>query len=227
MSPREPRVVAELGRPETPQETADRKATASATRRANQTWFNLVIALVASLGIVAFLVVVVVRPDQGGPRTDVDWAGTAAQAQGTAPGPLVVPELPARWHANRAEYAADTADGVPTWGIGFLTPKTQYIGLTQGFGANDSWVADQLDKHRATGSTTVGGTTWVVYDRRDADDPGNLAYALVAEFDGSDVVLAGTAGDAEFRTLAAAVVADQKAAGQQKTAGDPPTAGKG
>jgi hypothetical protein len=214
VSPRAPRVVAELGRPETPQETADRKSAASAKRRANQTWFNLVIALVASLGIVAFLVIVVVRPDQSAPKADIDWATTASQAQGAAPSHLVVPELPKDWRANRAEYAADTADNVPTWGIGFLTPKGQYIGLTQGLGANDSWVADQLDKHRATGSVTVSGTTWVVYDRRTADDPGNLAYALVAEFDGSDVVLAGTASDAEFRTLAAAVVADETTAGK-------------
>jgi hypothetical protein len=212
VSPHQPRVVAELGRPETPQETADRKAAASATRRANQTWFNLVLALLASLAIVAFLVIVVVRPDQSAPKADIDWAKTAAEAQGAVSQHLVVPVLPTGWGANRAEYNADTSDGVPTWGIGFLTPKNQYIGLTQGLKANDSWVADQLAKHRATGATTIDGVSWVVYDRRDADDPGNLAYALVAEFDGSDVVLAGTASDAEFRTLATAVADDQKTA---------------
>ena len=42
----------------------------------------------------------------------------------------------------------------------------------------------------------------------------NVTFALVAEFDGSDVVLAGTASDAEFRTLAAAVVVDEKTAGK-------------
>src|SRR5690606_28187846 len=72
VSPRDPRVdetgrpiVAELGRAETPQETAERKAAASATRRTNQTALNLFIAVLASLAIVAFLVMVVVRPDQG------------------------------------------------------------------------------------------------------------------------------------------------------------------
>jgi len=204
MSPKPPAVVAELGRPETPQETADRKAEARVARRANQTWFNLVVALVASLAIVAFLVIVVVRPDQSSQPKTVDWRQVASQAQGTAPSPLVVPELPSSWTANRAEYQADTADDVPTWGIGFLTPKEQYIGLTQGFGANDSWLADQLDRNRATGSITIGGREWVVYDHRDAADPGNLAYALVTELDGSDLVLAGTASNAEFRTLAVA-----------------------
>ena len=57
-------IVAELGRAETPGETAERKAAASATRRSGQTALNLFIAVLASLGVVAFVVVVVVRPDQ-------------------------------------------------------------------------------------------------------------------------------------------------------------------
>ena len=60
---KEPRVVAELGRPETPQETVDRRAVASRTRRQNQNFFNLIIALLASLAVVAIIVLVVVRPD--------------------------------------------------------------------------------------------------------------------------------------------------------------------
>src|SRR5207342_1416059 len=56
-------IVAELGRAETPAETAERKAKASAKRRSNQTAINLVIALVASLGLVLLVVLVVVRPE--------------------------------------------------------------------------------------------------------------------------------------------------------------------
>ena len=59
---RAPRVVAELGRPETPDETAARKAASSRAHRENQTAFNLVIAIVVSVGIVVLLVLVVVRP---------------------------------------------------------------------------------------------------------------------------------------------------------------------
>jgi hypothetical protein len=56
------RVVAELGRPETPDETAARKAENSRAHRANQTTRNLLLALLASLAIVLFIVLVVVRP---------------------------------------------------------------------------------------------------------------------------------------------------------------------
>ena len=59
MAGKQPAIVAELGRPETPEETAARKAENSRKRRANQTAFNLIVATIASLGIVLFLVVVV------------------------------------------------------------------------------------------------------------------------------------------------------------------------
>ena len=51
-------IVAELGRPETAEETWARKDAARTARRQHQTAFNLVIALIASLGIVLFLGVV-------------------------------------------------------------------------------------------------------------------------------------------------------------------------
>lgn len=207
-----PRVVAELGRPETPQETADRKAESRRQRRANQTAFNLVIALVASLAVVAFLVVVVVRPDQQSLVKPVDWRAVAGQAQPDSPRRILVPRLSSGWVANRAEWDADAADGVPTWSVGWVTPTKQYASLAQGVGGTDAWVADRLEKNRATSAVTIAGVEWTVYDRRSVDDPGNLAYALAAELDGSRIVLSGTAPTAEFRTLAVAVAADSRRA---------------
>ena len=48
-------------------------------------------------------------------------------------------------------------------------------------------------------------STGEAYDRRSADDVGNLAYALVTTAGASTIVLAGTASDAEFAVLADAV----------------------
>ena len=45
---KQPRVVAELGRPETPDETAARKAASSAAYRSSKTVRNLVVALLVS-----------------------------------------------------------------------------------------------------------------------------------------------------------------------------------
>ena len=63
MAARPPRVVAELGRPETPEETAARQAENSLKHRQRQTVTNLVLALGASLLVVLALVLLVPRSD--------------------------------------------------------------------------------------------------------------------------------------------------------------------
>jgi hypothetical protein len=197
-------IVAELGRPETPEETWLRKDTARRARKEHQTAFNLVLALIASLGIVLFLVAVVARPDSTVDR-NVDYRQVADQAD--VPGvTLAAPALPEDFSSNRADYTDKTADGVDVWTVGFLTPDKQYIGMQQGIRANPTWVANQLDQHRATGTRSIGGTKWTVYDRRDErQDAGNQLYALVGTFGTDTVVLAGTADDASFRAIAGAV----------------------
>ncbi|MCJ1713262.1 DUF4245 domain-containing protein [Microbacterium sp. M1A1_1b] len=197
-------VVAELGRPETAEETWARKDTARRARRQHQTAFNLVLALIASLGIVVFLVAVVARPN-GTVDQDVDYRQVAAQA--AVPGvTLAVPDLPDTYSSNRADFKDRAADGVDVWTVGLLTPDKQFIGLQQGIDANPTWVANQLDQHAATGSRTIAGTKWTVYDRRDqGKDAGNQAYSLVTTFGRNTIVLAGTADDRSFRTVATAL----------------------
>jgi hypothetical protein len=185
------------------QEAAPTVAERRAARRANQTTFNLVLALIASLGIVLFLVVVVVRPEME-PRT-VDYQQIGADAQTGIGEPLAAPDLPDGWSANRAELVAAPADGVARWEIGFLTPDGQYIGLVQGIDANPSWVADQVRSAPAVGTERIGGLAWDAYDRREIDDPGNVEYALVTTSGASTIVLGGTASDQEFAVLAAAI----------------------
>jgi len=194
-----PRIVAELGRPETPQETADRKAETSRTHRANQTLVNLIVALVASLGIVVFLVTVVVRDPA--PRAMVDFEAVAAQSQSIAEVPLSVPALPPEWTANNAELRVPEND-VTTWYIGFITPSEQFIALNQGIESNPTWLAALLEAGRITSTETIDGRSWDVYDNRDSDDPGNLAYAMVTSEGDTTWVLNGTAETQEFRTLA-------------------------
>ena len=197
-------IVAELGRAETDQEIADRKAAASAAHRNNQTILNLVIALAASLLVVFVIVVIVVRPDQSGPPRSIDWVSVAKDAQQSVSTRLVVPRLPKSWSANRAELvdAKSSPDGIASWQIGFLTPSTQYIGLVQGIKADATWVSSQLQQKKSTGDASFGGLSWQVYDHRSADHPGNLAYALVTSVGDSTIVLAGTGSDSEFATLA-------------------------
>ena len=185
------------------QEAAPTIAERRAARRANQTTFNLVIALIASLGIVLLLVTVVVRPEITRPPVDFAAAGTAAQS--SVDEPLAVPDLPEGWSANRAELVRSPADGVTRWEIGFLTPGGDYIGFVQGIEANPSWIADQVRSAPASETRSLGGLTWDVHNRRDVPDPGNVELALVTESGASTIVLGGTASDEEFAVLAAAV----------------------
>ncbi|WP_010206009.1 DUF4245 domain-containing protein [Salinibacterium sp. PAMC 21357] len=212
----EPRIVAELGRPETPEETFARKAENSRKHRANQTLFNLVIATVASLGIVLFLVLVVVRP---GDETAVtaDYQTIAADAQTGASEPLIAPTLPADWYANSARLG--TSSSVQTWYIGFVTPASssssaQFIALEQGIDANDTWLSLATDGALANDTTTIDGLDWTIFDRRSSSDTGNYAYSMSATIAGSTVVLHGTAANDQFDLLAAAIAAEAKAEAQ-------------
>ena len=202
-----PTIVAELGRPETPEETAARKAETSRKHRASQTVVNLIWALVASLGVLLLAVLVVVRPDPPAPDP-IDYAAAAAGFEGTAGSTLAAPTLPRGWTANKAEL--QTVGGVRTWYVGFVTPSGEFIALNQGVDANPTWQVNLLTPPDRPGLEGTGGeqlaeVPWTVYDNRTADDAGNFAYALSAEFDESVVVLHGTADANEFRTLATAI----------------------
>jgi hypothetical protein len=199
-------VVAELGRPETPEETAARKAENSRKHRQRQTLKNLVLALAASLGVVFIIVLLVPRSD-GPIDRRVDVAAVARQAQLGQEEQLAVPELPDGWSSNAAELRVNDVDGVTAWYIGYLTPSDEYVGMYQGFDANPTWVADQLSRTIATGVTTIDGVEWTVYDNRQSSaDVGNARYGLVTETGTSTFVLIGTATTEEFETLATALV---------------------
>ncbi|QAY73488.1 DUF4245 domain-containing protein [Agromyces protaetiae] len=201
----EPPVVAELGRPETPEETAARKAANSKRYRDAKTLQNLVWATLATLAIVLVIVLIVPRSNTPIER-DIDVAGTAQQAQIASDTPLAVPDLPDGWRANAAELRRSDVDGVTAWYIGYLTPSDEYIGVYQGIEANPTWVAGLLARTLATGATTIAGVDWTLYDNRDSSaDVGNARYGLTTEAGSTTFVLLGTASPEEFATLATAL----------------------
>jgi hypothetical protein len=198
-----PRIVAELGRPETPEETAARKAENSRAHRANQTTRNLVLALLASLAIVLFIVLVVVRPTTSLVKS-VNYRTVAAQAQPTVDVTLAAPPLAKGWRSNAAALEASTGK-VSTWYVGLLTPKEQFIAVEQGNYTPDTWFGSLLGKAQATGHKTIGGLDWTIYDQRNQANTGNYAYALATSDGPVHLVLHGSAGNAEFDELAAAI----------------------
>ena len=71
--------------PEDPEAKAARVTKARAERKARQNMRNLIWSLLASLGIVALLVIVVVRPDTNLVQ-EIDWQEVAAQSADQLPG---------------------------------------------------------------------------------------------------------------------------------------------
>lgn len=196
-------IVAELGRAETPEEMSARRAEASERYRGSMAPLALLGAIMASLAIVAFLVLVVVRPDATPSYGSVDYAARTAEAAEQTGAPFAAPSVPGTWYANRAGFGDDP--GVTSWEIGFVTGENRLLTLVQGVDANPGWTAGLVQGASPGAVRRIGGLDWTSYDRRDADDPGLVAFALVTESGRSTIVISGTADDPQFEILAEAV----------------------
>ncbi|AWR21852.1 MAG: DUF4245 domain-containing protein [Aurantimicrobium sp.] len=204
---KKPKIVAELGRPETPAETAARKAENSRLYKSRKTINNLVYSLLVTVGLVAVIYFLVPRAD-GEPNWQVDYVAQSEIASKSLGESLLVPAMPEQWRANAAELRNATNGQVTSWYIGFITPSDKFIAFNEAFDANETWVANELKDYPATGTVTIDGQQWTVYDNRSMNDAGNVEYAMVTTLGRSTVVLYGTADDAEFEQLATSITAD-------------------
>lgn len=201
------RIVAELGRPETPEETAERKARESRLYRERKTLSNLIWALLATLAAVVVIVLAVPHPDKPIDRS-VDAAAVAMKAGETLGTTPLVP--PVDGTVNAAELRS-SSDGITAWYIGWITPDNEYIGMLQAVGANPSWVSHELADTPPTGTLTIGGRDWILYNNREStENVGNARFGLATTFTAADgteqtIVLLGTANDEEFLATATAV----------------------
>ncbi len=208
---KKPKIVAELGRPETPAETAARKAENSRLYKSRKTINNLVYSLLVTVGLVAVIYFLVPRAD-GEPNWQVDYVAQSEIASKSLGESLLVPAMPEQWRANAAELRNATNGQVTSWYIGFITPSDKFIAFNEAFDANETWVANELKDYPATGTVTIDGQQWTVYDNRSMNDAGNVEYAMVTTLGRSTVVLYGTADDAEFEQLATSITADLRSA---------------
>ncbi|KAB1657124.1 DUF4245 domain-containing protein [Pseudoclavibacter sp. CFCC 11306] len=170
--------------------------------RAQQTLRNLILAIIACVGVLVLMLVVVPRDDSP-MHNAVDYQSTAQGIQPTVDWRLAVPEPGSGWQANRADIDQEPTNQLQVWTIGFLTPKHQYIRFEQVKGANPTWVSQDLDGRRPTGQIDLSGHTFTVYDQRDSPDfqKGQNNYALTTEVSGTTLIFNGTADDDEFAQL--------------------------
>ena len=205
-------VVAELGRPETPEETAARKAEASRLYRKRKTVNNLVFSLLVSLAVMVAFVVLVPQGRGTYLERDVDVVGIATREAPTAGQPLAAATVPDTWLAKQAELRHNRDEAVTFWYVGYNTPG-DYAAVMQGFTAEHTpatagWVAVQTEEKAATGTTTIGNREWTVYDHRDdSPDRSNITYGVVTELEQSTLIVMGTAAPEEIEQLAEAALA--------------------
>jgi Protein of unknown function (DUF4245) len=200
-----PRIVAELGRPETPDEAAARKAESSRIYRSSQNTRNLIAALLVTLAVVAVIIFGVPRgtPPEAEP---IDVAAVARSVESAEGRPVIVPDVPEEWLVNRASIEGDAT---PAWTIVYVPDETTgFLRVAQGFDADPAWTSRVLSGAAVDDTITIGGIEWDRYDIADPSRAGNISAALSAQA-GTDVVLVyGSADDATLE-LAAASVADQ------------------
>lgn len=210
-----PRVVAELGRPETAEETAARKAENSRLYRSRKTINNLVYSLLVTVAAVVVIVFAVPRSDTS-LLAEVDWHQSASDAQEAVDVTLMDPQLPDGWTSNKAELTQVEAPGVTEWAIGLISPKPDedYVAVLQGVGADPTWQSNELKGSTADSVVTIDGVEWTVYDNRDDTaiaDPGNVEYALATEAGSSTILVYGTADDETVQAVATAIADQVKA----------------
>ncbi|WP_350352764.1 DUF4245 family protein [Microbacterium sp. A8/3-1] len=202
---KQPPIVAELGRPETPDETAARKAASSKAYRGSQTVRNLVAALLVTVAVVAVIIFAVPR---GEPvkAEEIDVAGIAAGVESTMESPAIVPELDDFWRVNAAELQSGAT---VVWEI-TLAPAADdergFIKVAQAFEADSSWAPQRLNGNAPTDEVRIGGLDWDVYKLGDAGANANVSYAIGTQAGDDYVLLYGSRSAASTADLAESLV---------------------
>lgn len=198
-------IVAELGRPETPDETAARRAASSKAYRGSQTLRNLVAALVVTLAVVAVIVFAVPRGEPTSART-IDLAGISQSVESTMESPAIVPELGSFWRVNAAELQSGAT---VVWEI-TLAPSADdergFIKVAQAFDADSSWAPQRLNGTAPTDTTRIGGLDWDVFAMRDAGSSANVTYAIGTQAGDDYVLLYGSRSAESTAELAESLV---------------------
>lgn len=201
------RVVAELGRPETPDETAARKAESSRIYRSSQTFRNLIAAIIVTV-VVVFIVIFGVPRGELPDRESIDPAPVASQASESLGRTVLVPVVPAEWRVNAAEVSSD--GGSSAWSIAYVPGEEGFIRFAQAFDTDEVWARSALAGSSPTDSIQIDGVEWDVFEPADPSRAANISYALGTQAGSDYVLLYGAATPDQAAELARIVAPDVK-----------------
>ncbi len=170
-----------------------------ARRRGFETTGDMVRSLLVVLVLVFVVVALNVQPEPDSEVRRFDYSGVLAQARDRASYDVLAPiALPDSWVPTSARTT--NAGAAVTWHVGFVTPDDDYAALEQSDGNPAAFVRQFADGGDGAGSVVIGRATW---RRVEGGDP--EPRALVLERDTVTTVVAGNAGWAELRQLAASL----------------------
>ena len=178
----------------------------AARHRARQTVINLVLALGASIGLLVVLVLIVPRDDSNRIKP-IDYASISQEAQADTKLGIFTITPPENWWSNNAVFNETPADTVKNFTAGFVGSDTKYIGYTQAFDANPTWLALNLSTMTITGELKTNHYTWQIYKSIEAHNPPKTKdYMMVLNYkDQNYVLLYGVADTTEFEYFAKAI----------------------
>jgi hypothetical protein len=125
---------------------------------------NLVLSLLAVLGMVAVLILLVPRVSSvSAPAVDIH--ATAVDVQRRTDWPIVeAVGLPEGWTATSARYVRTTG-GFMTWHAGYQLPDGSYVAVEQTMDPSPAWVEAQTNRAPRVGTVEAAGRTWTTFER--------------------------------------------------------------
>jgi hypothetical protein len=174
----------------------------AARHRARQTVINLILALGASIGLVVTLVLIVPRDDSSRIR-EIDYTAISQKAQEDSGFDVITITPPENWWSNNAMLTTNNIDTVPVFKAGFVGSDIKYIGYTQAFNANPTWLALSLNGKVLTKEYSSKHYKWDVYESIVKNEPKKtMDYIMVLNYKDQDyILLYGVAEDSEFKTF--------------------------
>jgi hypothetical protein len=174
----------------------------AARHRARQTVINLILALGASIGLVVTLVLIVPRDDSSRIR-EIDYTAISQKAQEDSGFDVITITPPENWWSNNAMLTTNNIDTVPVFKAGFVGSDVKYVGYTQAFNANPTWLALSLNGKVLSKEYSSKHYKWAVYESIIKNEPKKtMDYIMVLNYKDQDyILLYGVAEDSEFKTF--------------------------
>ena len=157
--------------------------------------------------MVALLVLGVPR-DESNRIQEVKYSSIVDQANSSSGLPLITIKPLDGWWANLAQLNTASADAVVNFKAGFVGSDVKYIGYTQAFEGNPTWLAFQLAGSTITGSYEYANFKWDIYQSVIKNDPQKtMDYIMVLNYKNNDyILLYGIAEKSEYEAFANEIV---------------------